>query len=239
MPWILATVAIVGAATGFAARAPRGSYGFARTLAVVFFGSLPIWVLFFLLEVAEQQVKYLWSASDVIVATCARAGPPVLVAILLTMLRALAAKRAEASSAAAQAGNGPFFADHVATVAVGDSGGVPNDAPDVSTVESSIVVSFVLYVPWVAWAVCNPEIDNLLFVFSLPAYLPVGFASGVFLVDSDFALAAAAPASVAAAACFTRLGRRSARTLLITAIGIFAYDLVAMSIFSWLLANRA
>jgi hypothetical protein len=79
--------AAVFACAGWAASSPRPTYGFAESLAIVFFGSIFLWTMLAALEVTPRRLKAVEHPLVYPSEAFALLGAPILVAGLLTALR--------------------------------------------------------------------------------------------------------------------------------------------------------
>lgn len=94
-PPLVAIASVVGGCAGFAARAPRGNYGFGTTLAVVFFGSMGMYSCATMSGSVEPSLRALDPVNGKVEVVLVAASPPFFIALCLTFARILLARLAE------------------------------------------------------------------------------------------------------------------------------------------------
>jgi hypothetical protein len=86
-PPLVAIASVIGGCAGFAARAPRGNYGFGTTLAIVFFGSLGTYSCATMSGSVETSFRALDPVNGKAAVLLVAASPPFFIAIFLTLVR--------------------------------------------------------------------------------------------------------------------------------------------------------
>lgn len=94
-PPLVAVASVIGGCAGFAARAPRGNYGFGTTLAIVFFGSMGMYSCATMSGSVEPSLRALDPLHGTAAVLLVAASPPFLIALCLTFARILLARLPE------------------------------------------------------------------------------------------------------------------------------------------------